>query len=312
MLLDAWLQATAEQFVSSGIVAAGESAPKIVGTPSGVRATGRPVAGVLLVSVVVGCSSTTTRPRPVPTTPRPSGEAGKPAATIIADARKALLGATSVHVTGTFTISSAGAPDSTQQLDLRLTRIKAEPAAAGTVTTITGTGAKASTVTLALIRLANTLYIRGDRAYYARIGPKAAAVAGRWLSLPTAQDRSVADLTDVSSIAAGLSASSEARVRGVVQLGGASVVQVMAGTDATLYVAAAGAARPVRLRRSMSGSTGVSGTLDFSDYDAPVSVAAPAGAVAIAKCAAEIAGQCEWRSRFISRLIRSSSRSSRP
>jgi hypothetical protein len=247
-----------------------------------VRVIGRYPTGALLVGLLVACSNTATRPRPVPTSPAPSGEAGKPAATIIADARNALLAATSVHLLGTFTITSAGAPRSTQRLDLRLTHVRGQPAATGTVTTVTGSGAKATSVTIALIRLGGTLYIRGDRAYYARIGPKAVAVAGRWLSLPTAQDRSVAELTDVSAVAQGFSTTAGTRVRGTAQLGGTPVVQVMAGTDATLYVAARGRPRPLRLQRS-STATGVLGTVDFGDYDAPLTVTAPAAPIALAR-----------------------------
>ena len=56
-----------------------------------------------------------------------------------------------------------------------------------------------------------------------------------------------------------------------------------AGPGATLYVAASGAPRPLRLQRSGTSPAGVAGTLDFSDYDAALTVAAPAGAIDIAK-----------------------------
>ncbi len=236
-----------------------------------------------LVTVVAGCSSTATRARAVPTPSRPSGEAGKPATTIISDARKALLASTSVHVMGAFTaVASSGAATSMQRLDLRLTRIKGTPAATGTVTTVTGSGAKASTVTLSLIRLGSRLYVRGDRAYYARIGPKAAAVAGHWLALPVSQDESVASVTDLTAIAAGFSGAAGDRVEGTRQLGDTTVVVVTAGPGASLSVSATGAPRPVRLQRSDTAPAGVAGTLDFSEYDAPLTVAAPAGAVDLA------------------------------
>ena len=208
-LTPAWVQATAENIAEQeGAVLSTQDRWYILG----MRAPRSVVIGALMVAPLVSCSATSTRARAVPTPPRPSGEAGKPAATVIADARRALLAATSVHVKGTFT-----APV-TQRLDLRLTTVNGAPAATGTVTTVTGSGAKTSTVTLALIRLGSRLYVRGDRAYYARIGPKAAAVAGHWLVLPTSQDASVANLTDLSLLAAGLSAASGDRVQGIQRL----------------------------------------------------------------------------------------------
>jgi hypothetical protein len=234
----------------------------------------------LTVGLVAACSSSTdTKARPLPTPSRLPGEAGKPASSIIGDARAALLAATSVHVTGTFTQTS----QSSQRLDLRLTRVKGQPAATGTVVTVTRTGAKSSSVTLALVRLGSQLYVRGDRAYYARIGPKAAAVAGHWLVLPIAQDKSVADLTDLQTLAGGLSSASGDRVRGIQQLAGANVAVVTAASGATLYVSQTGAPRLARLQRAGTSASPVTGSLDFADYNAPLSVVAPAGAIDIAK-----------------------------
>lgn len=234
----------------------------------------------LLAGLLAGCSSgTATKARSLPTPSPLRGEAGKPASTIIADARAALLAATSVHVSGTFTQNSR----STQRLDLRLTRVKGSPVATGTVTTVTGSGATGSTVTLALIRFGSSLYVRGDRSYYARIGPKAAAVAGHWLSLPIAQDKSAADLTDLATLAADLSSTAADRVQGTRELGGRSAVVVTAGPGATLFVSAAVPTRPLRLQRTATSASPVSGTLDFADYDAALRVAAPAGAIDIAK-----------------------------
>ncbi len=235
-------------------------------------------------AALAACGGTSTHPRPVPTTPRPSGEAGKPAATIMSDARAALLAASSVRITGTVAVRASGTGSTTQRFDLRLTRVKGLPDATGTVTTTSITGTKRLTVSLAIIRVGGTLYIRGDRAYYSRIGPKAAAVAGRWISLPAAQDTSVAGLTDLSIVAAGLaSPSNRAQVVGTARLGSAPVIVVMPNSAAKLYVAASGAPRPLRLQRTLDVPAGGDGTLDFVDYDAPLTVTAPAGAIPIAK-----------------------------
>ena len=202
----------------------------------------------------------------------------------MSDARAALLAASSVRVTGTVNVMAAGTGGTTQRFDLRLTRVKNTPAATGTVTTTSVTGTKRFTVTLAIIRVGGTLYIRGNREYYARIGPKAAAVAGRWISLPASQDTSVAGLTDLSIVAAGLAApSNRASVAGTARIGSAPVIVLRPNSAAKLYVAASGPARPLRLQRTLDVSAGGDGTIDFADYDAPVTVTAPAGAIPIAK-----------------------------
>jgi hypothetical protein len=237
----------------------------------------------VLTALVLGCSGNATHPRAVPTTPPPSGEAGKPAGVVIADARKALLAATSVHVTGTITVAPAATGTQAQRFDLRLTRIKKQPAATGTVTTVTRAGTKTTSVTLDLVRVGSAIYIRGDRAYYARIGPKAAAVAGRWLSFPASQDRSVAGLTDIATLSAGISTGARDRISGSARLNGVTVVVVMAGASSKLYVSASGPPRPVRLQRALAQPAGATATLDFSGYDAPLTVAAPVGAIPLAK-----------------------------
>jgi hypothetical protein len=65
-------------------------------------------------------------------------------------------------------------------------------------------------------------------------------------------------------------------------IGATPVVDVMAGVGTTLYVAATGPARPIRLNRSLNVPAGANGSLDFTGYDVPVKVAAPPGALPIA------------------------------
>ena len=96
---DACVQATAENLPSRGVRA--QDRWYILR----MRRIRRAAAAVVAAGTLVACSGTTTHPRAVPTTPRPSGEAGKPAATIVNDARAALLAASSVRVTGTFSIN---------------------------------------------------------------------------------------------------------------------------------------------------------------------------------------------------------------
>ena len=238
------------------------------------------LAVALAVALAACGSTTTTKQRPIPTAPSPTGEAAKSAATIIADARRQLLAARSVHVTGSFTGSSS-APGS-QRIDLHLGRgARGVPVATGTVTTTTTTAGKTTSVTLALIRVGNVLYLRGDRTYYSRIGRKAAAVAGRWLSLPLSQDRAVADVTDLVRLASGLTGTSGAKTLGLTQFGAQRALLVRSSAGAYLYVASSGPPRLLRLQRP-AGSTGLAGRLDFGSYDAALTVKAPAGAVALA------------------------------
>jgi hypothetical protein len=230
---------------------------------------------------LAGCGGST-KAQP---TPKPSGEAAKSGPTVIADAKQALLAARSVHVRGGFTSTKAGIT-TRQVIDVQVARgADGSALATGTVTTLKRATGKSSSVALALIRVGSQLYVRGDRAYYASIGPKAAAVAGRWLSTPITQDPRTADLTDIKQLAAGLSSAASATNLGVRQLGPFSAVAVRAASGAVLYVAATGPPRPLRLLRA-AGSVPASstvGTLDFAGYDVAVSVKAPAGAIDIAK-----------------------------
>lgn len=270
--------------------------------PSGYRSTsGRSAAagkslasaaGMALLLAACG-SNTITKARAVPTPPPPSGEVAKPATTIVADARQALLSARSVHVTGDF--AASGTDAARQTLDLELARTTTAGAsialATGSVTTVTSLvirdGGKSTTkrvtVKLDVIRVGSQLYIRGDRAYYARIGPKAAAVAGHWLSLPISADRSIAELTDITQLAAGLSGATSVSKLGLQKFSSKDVVVVRTSAGATLYVAATGAPEPLRLQRSTTDPGTLGGTLDFTDYGAAITVKAPAGAVPLAR-----------------------------
>ena len=53
-------------------------------------------------------------------------------------------------------------------------------------------------------------------------------------------------------------------------------------------MAASGVPRPLRLQRSLNAPAVADGTLDFTDYDAPLAVTAPAGAIAIAQRALSV------------------------
>ncbi len=232
------------------------------------RFTPRAAALALVALGAAGCvSTTTTKAGPVPSPPKPTGELAKPAAAIIADARKQLLAAHSVRVSGSINVNAT----TRQRIDLRLGKTaKGVALASGTVRTST----KKSTVTVSLVRVGKDLYVKGDRAYYQRIGPKAAGVAGHWLWLSIADDDALAAVTDARTLAAGLADPPHATTLGETRFGAEKAVEVRAG-DAIVYVASSGNPRLLRLQRT-------SGRLDFADYNARITVKAPAGAVPLA------------------------------
>jgi hypothetical protein len=258
------------------------------------RFTALSLAG--LSAVLAGCSSATSTHVHAPASVAPTGEIGKPASTILADARGQLLAATSVRVRGTVSQSvatatpapagkptpsaSAAAKTSVQQrLDLRVGRgSKGEALATGTITTIASAGGQTLTVPIAVIRVGEQLFIYADKSYYARIGAKVALAAGHWLSLPASQDAAFADLTDVTKFAAGLAATA-AKTGGQLRLGTIPAVVVQTG-GALVYVASSGPARLLRLQRPAPANA-LAGTLDFSEYGAALTVRAPAGAIAL-------------------------------
>jgi hypothetical protein len=239
------------------------------------------VAGCAVSAVLVslaGCSSaTTTHARPVPSPAAPTGELAKPAKAILADARRELLAARSVRVSGTFSAAKA-ASSTRERIDLQLGRgVNGEALATGTVTTTVSASGRANAVPVALVRVAGTLYIRGDRDYYARIDPRVASAAGQWLSLPVGQDRSLSDLTDVTRLAEGL-ASPTASTAGELKLGSQQAIVIRAG-GAIAYVAAGGTPRLLRLQRP-AGNV-LAGSLDFTGYGAALTVRPPARSVAL-------------------------------
>ena len=273
-------------------------------TAGSVRFAVLSLAGLSVVLAACG-SATSTHQRALPS-PTPTGEIAKSAATILADARGELLASRSVRVRGTVTQSivtaspsptpapsaspspapslkaspSAVSPTTVQQrLDLRVGRgSNGEALASGTITTIASAGGQTLTVPIAVIRVGQQLFIYADKSYYARIGAKVARAAGHWLSLPVSQDQALANLTDVTQFAAGLSTTA-AKTGGELQLGSATAVVVQTG-GALVYVAASGAPRLLRLQRPATANA-LAGTLDFSEYGATLSARAPAGAIAL-------------------------------
>lgn len=126
----------------------------------------------------------------------------------------------------------------------------------------------------------NTVYFRGNRAGLLAFGTPRSAVkqaAGKWIKLPTTSDASLRALVSVHTFLTQILSHHGTLAKGrATTINGQSVygiVDTRSGSGGTLYVATTGPALPVRLL----GSKGQ--TLDFSNYNEPVTVTAPSGAL---------------------------------
>src|SRR3954447_952464 len=193
-----------------------------------------------------------------------NGEAKKPAEQVVADAKKAALGASSVHVTGT--IRDNGTP------------LKID------VTIANGKGGKGTLaehgLTFDLVRIGETAYIRGSDAFLKQFaGPAAAALLhGKWLkgSATSGQLAALTPLTDADQLfKAALGQHGKLKNNGEVDFNGDRAVEIEDTTQGgKLYVAANGNPFPIALR---GGSQ--QGNVAFDDWNADATVEAPKGAV---------------------------------
>ena len=223
--------------------------------------------GALLTAVLLlaGCGGSSTK-----TTTTANGESAKPAPQVLADAKRAATSASSMHISGH--IVSGGTP---LTLDLSLAR---------------GKGAKGSMSTnglsFDLVRIGNTLYIRGSDAFYKHFAgpPVAQLLHGKWLKAPATHGQ-VAELAPVTSAAGlfGKVASSHGKLTnaGETTYHGQKVVEIRDVSDnSKLYVAATGTPYPVAL---IGGKAAQSGVITFDRWNEPVSLSAPKDALDISK-----------------------------
>ena len=194
-----------------------------------------------------------------------NGEASKPATKVLADAKSAAVGATSLHVSGS--IDSGGTPTS---LDLSLVKNKG---ATGSMST--------SGFRFDLIRIGNTVYIRGSDAFLKHFAGSAASIFhGRWLKA-SAKSGGFASLTPLTtpSTLFGAIANSHGKLvnGGLTTYKGQQVVEIRDTSDnSKLYVAATGTAYPVAI---VGGKGGASGAITFGDWNQSVSLSTPKGAI---------------------------------
>ena len=219
------------------------------------------LALVLTAALLAGCGSSGP-------SSKPNGEEAKSATQVLADAKKAATAASSAHVSGS--IRSSGTPIT---LDLSTAR---------------GKGAKGSMSTnglsFDLVRVGDTLYIRGSDAFYKRFAGDAVArfLHGKWLKAPATEGRlkTLAPLTSIKSLFASI-ASHHGKLAndGKTTYKGADVVAIRDTSDGSkLYVAATGQPYPVAI---VGAKKGQSGTITFDDWNKSVSLSAPSGAIDI-------------------------------
>jgi hypothetical protein len=216
--------------------------------------------GVLLLLVVqipalAGCGSSS------------HGIASKSPRQILAAALAASDAATSVHVTGS--IEGARAPEA---FDIE---IVAARGARGTVS--------AGGTSFELIENAGTVYMKGDAAFYRRIGGAEAArlLNGKWLKAPASGPKlsPLLRLTDLHGlIASSLAGHAGLAHAGTTVIGGVAVVGVAdAAKHETVYVATKGVSYPVEISKTGAGG----GTITFDRWNAPVVLAPPSHAIDI-------------------------------
>lgn len=196
-------------------------------------------------------------------------EASKPAAQVLADAKAAATKAGSAHVSGK--VTSSGTPIT---VDLSTARDK---------------GAKGSMATnglrFDLVRIGDTIYIRGSDAFLKRFAGAATAqlLHGRWLKAPATHGRlrSLAPLTNLGALFAGITTRHGKLANdGKSTYKGQPVVVIRDTSDnSKLYVAATGKPYPVAL----VGSKSQPGSITFGDWNKSVSLSAPSDAIDISK-----------------------------
>jgi hypothetical protein len=190
-----------------------------------------------------------------------NGVASKAPTEIVASAKTAADGASSVHVTGS--IVNAG---STIALDMEL---------------LTGTGGRGrlsqNGLSFELVEVGGSVYIKGSPAFYRHFAGGAAAqlLQGKWLKAPanSGSFATLGSLTDLRKLLDSTLANHGTLAKGSTsKIEGQEAVGVKdLSRGGTLYVAMTGKPYPLQLSKNGSGG----GTVTFDRWDAPVSITAP-------------------------------------
>lgn len=199
---------------------------------------------------------------------KPSGEAGKSANAVLADAIKAADAASSVRMSGQ--IAASG-----RQVGVDLSIVKGK----GATGTLTLSGSK-----IDIVLIGKKGYMRAPTAFWTKFaGASGAAIgqllAGKWLAFPAdnAQFGSFTGIANDHALFDQLRHHGTLANDGTTTYKGQSVIKLADTTKSgTLYVAASGTPYPVAL---VLGKKSDSGTVTFDRWGQSVSLTAPSGAI---------------------------------
>jgi hypothetical protein len=205
--------------------------------------------------------------------PHENGIAAKAPDQIVSGATQAIDAVHSVRVTGTVSDKS-----SSIKLDLHL------------VNGVGATGSMAENgLSFKLISVGGSAYINGSTGFWKQFGGSAAVrlLEGKWLRAPAdaGQFSSFQSLTDVHKLLSGILAGHGALAKGASStVDGQPVIELKdksnPGMPGALYIATDGKPYPIRLTGSAPGGQA---QLDFSQFDQPVTIKAPASSIDISK-----------------------------
>jgi hypothetical protein len=227
------------------------------------------LALALTAALLAGCGGHTKAAKPNGGS-KSNGEAARPATRVLTDARGAATSASSAHVAGR--VVSGGTPIT---LDLHMARGKG---ATGSMST--------NGLAFDLVRIGDTAYIRGSDAFYRHFAGAGVAqlLHGKWLkaSIVKGRFRSLAALTSIDALFAEINSHHGTLAnKGRTTYRGQKVVEIRdTSDDSRLYVAARGKPYPVAL---VGAGKKQSGMVTFGDWNEPVSLSAPKGAIDISQ-----------------------------
>ena len=191
-----------------------------------------------------------------------NGEQSKTGNQVAQDAVNALRGASSAHMVGNASVSSAPV---TFDLTFKGNDTKGQVSTNGT--------------TFQVIKVGDQAYVKGSKATYTSLaGAKAAEIIGdRWLQLSGDSAASYTGIT-LGNITSSLNTSTWAKGVTQTKLDGKPVVVITNTKDGSqVYVANTGNPYPLKGQ----GKTPADGSWTLSDYNAPVTITAPADSLSL-------------------------------
>jgi hypothetical protein len=216
-----------------------------------------PALGALALAIA-GCGSSS---------PSGNGLASKSPDAIVAAAKEAATHAATVHISGS-TVSG------NRPISLNM-ELVAGKGAKGHLT-VGGLG-------IDIVEVEHAFYLNGSPAFYRSVAGAAAAqlLQGKWLKAPanSGEFASLAQLTNLTTLLGSSLSSHGTLAKGAeTTIGGQRAIPIHDTTrGGTLYVAATGTPYPLEISKSGSEA----GTVTFGEWNKPVTLTPPAGAINI-------------------------------